>query len=332
MPIRDLGRAVGIAALACALVAGRSAAQFVNPDQPDRTVTAAERVQLVQTLGNLLTERYVFPEIAERMVKRLTEREAAGAYGAISSSKELSRILSSDLAEIAHDKHLNVFYSNDPLPPAGAGPAGPPPNFAAMNYGFQKIERLPGNVGYLKFDAFMDPQGGAADVAAGAMAFLTGTDALIIDLRENGGGSPAMVAFICSYLFDGRPIHLNSLYWRPSGETQQWWTLPFVPGTRYVGKEVYVLTSPKTFSAAEEFTYNLKTQKRAAAFIPTGRAINPITKTNWEGTGIAPDLAAPAPRALEVAYRVALTKLAGTPRNPRLDRETKGALERAPTP
>jgi C-terminal processing protease CtpA/Prc len=249
-----------------------------------------------------------------------------------------------------------VFYSAEPLPPAGAGPQGPPPRaaLAARNFGFSKIERMKGNVGYLKFDGFMEPSSGAGDVAAGAMAFLAGTDALIIDLRENGGGSPAMVAFLCTYLFD-KPVHLNDLYWRATGQTQQWWTLPFVPGPRYVGKEVYLLTSSRTFSAAEEFTYNLKTQKRAtlvgettggganpggverltdhfAAFVPGGRAINPITGTNWEGTGIAPDIQAPADQALDVAYRTALGKLAGASRGPFLDRETKEALDRRPTP
>jgi hypothetical protein len=342
--------------LALALPPATAAAQFFSPDQPDRSVTPVERAELIAALSKALEAKYVFPEVATRMAKLLTDRQTAGAYGT-TSAKELSTILSADLLQVAHDKHLRVFYSAEPLPAGGAGPQGPPPRaaFAARNFGFTKVERLKGNVGYLKFDGFMDPGSGAGDVAAGAMAFLSGTDALIIDLRENGGGSPAMVAFLCTYLFDGRPVHLNDLYWRTSGETQQWWTLPFVPGSRYVDKEVYLLTSSKTFSAAEEFTYNLKTQKRAtlvgettggganpggierltahfAAFVPAGRAINPITKTNWEGTGVAPDLQASAEQALDVAYRAALTKLAGTSRGPMLDRETKEALDRRPTP
>ena len=114
---------------------------------------------------------------------------------------------------------------------------------------------------------------------------------------------PAMVALLCSYFFDGEPVHLNDLYWREGDRTQQFWTHPYVPGKRYVGKEIYVLTSKRTFSGAEEFTYNLKNLKRAtivgettvggahpggtqrinahfAVWVPSGRAINPITKTN----------------------------------------------------
>src|SRR5262249_37311884 len=173
----------------------------------------------------------------------------------------------------------------------------------------------------------------AGETAAAAMSFLANTDALIIDVRKNGGGSPGMVALVCSYLFDGRPRHLNSLAWRKSGgeEVQQWWRLPYVPGKRYIDKDVYVLTSKRTFSAAEEFTYNLQTQKRAtivgeatgggahpggpqpindhfAVWIPSGRAVNPITKTNWEGTGVKPDIEVPADQALKTAHLTALKK------------------------
>ena len=158
-----------------------------------------------------------------------------------------------------------------------------------------------------------------------------------------------MVAFLCSYFFEGPPVHLNDLYWRSSNSTQQWWTLSYVPGKRYVNKDVYLLTSSGTFSAAEEFTNNLKTQKRATivgettggganpggmerlsdhfgAFVPGGRAINPVTLTNWEGTGVAPDIAVPADQALTAAYRTALGKLGEKSRGPMIDRETREAL------
>jgi retinol-binding protein 3 len=136
----------------------------------------------------------------------------------------------------------------------------------------------------------------------------------------------------CTYLFGPEPVHLNELYWRPGDSTQQFWTLPYVPGKRYVGKPVSVLTSPRTFSGAEEFSYNLKNLKRAtlvgettgggahpggpervndhfAVWLPTGRAINPISKTNWEGTGVKPDVEVPADQALATAHLAALRKL-----------------------
>ena len=133
---------------------------------------------------------------------------------------------------------------------------------ASINFGFEKVERLKGNVGYIDLRGFTPAEFSAETIVA-AMNFVANTDALIFDLRQNGGGDPATVALLSSYLFGPEPVHLNSLYWREGDTTHQWWTLPFVPGKRYAGKDVYVLTSKRTFSAAEEFTYNLKNLKRA---------------------------------------------------------------------
>jgi C-terminal processing protease CtpA/Prc len=164
------------------------------------------------------------------------------------------------------------------------------------------------------------------------MNFLANMNALIVDLRQCKGGNPGMVALISSYLFDGDPVHLNSLYWRDEDFTQQYWTLPFVPGKRFGDKPVYVLTSSDTFSAGEEFAYNLKTRQRATlvgertgggahpgsphrlhphfeVFIPVGRAINPITNQNWEGVGVTPDVSVPQDQALKAAYRIALNSI-----------------------
>jgi C-terminal processing protease CtpA/Prc len=141
-----------------------------------------------------------------------------------------------------------------------------------------------------------------------------------------------MVQLLCSYLFGGEPVHLNDLYFRPRDETHQFWTIPYLPGKRYLDKEVYVLTSNRTFSAAEEFTYNLKNLKRATIvgettggganpggservgehfelFVPSGRAINPVSKTNWEGTGVEPDVKSSADDALSTAHALALEKI-----------------------
>jgi C-terminal processing protease CtpA/Prc len=163
------------------------------------------------------------------------------------------------------------------------------------------------------------------------MAFLARTKALIIDLRENHGGDPATVALLLSYLFGPEPVHLNDIYWRPDNSTGQYWTQPFVVGRRY-GGDVYVLTSGKTFSAGEELAYDLQSQRRATivgevtrggahpitihriddhfmAMIPSGRAINPVTHTDWEGVGVKPEVVVPAAEALEKARSLALAKL-----------------------
>jgi C-terminal processing protease CtpA/Prc len=203
---------------------------------------------------------------------------------------------------------------------------------ARLNFGVSKVEVLPGNVGLLDLRAFA-PKALSAPALGAAMSLLAHTEALIFDLRANGGGDPETVAFLCSYLFpEGRRVHLNDIYDRPKNQTRQFWTDPTVPGPRYADKPIYVLTSARTFSGAEEFSYNLQTQKRATligettgggahpggpvalgagfvAFVPTGRAINPITKTNWEGTGVKPDLPTPAANALKVAHQRALRAL-----------------------
>lgn len=198
------------------------------------------------------------------------------------------------------------------------------------NCGFERLERLSGNVGYLKFNFFADPEiCGATAVAA--MNFLANADAVIFDLRENSG-DPKMVALIATYLF-AKPTHLNDLWERKSGETQQYWTLPYVPGKRLSNIPAFVLTSHRTFSGGEEFSNDLKVLKRATLVgevtgggahpvaghriddrftigVPFARAINPTTKTDWEGVGVEPDVKVPAADALSTAQALAAKELA----------------------
>jgi hypothetical protein len=306
-------------------------------EQPDLTIDAATRTQVIEGVLKRLNDSYVFPETAKKMEQSIMERVRKQEYDQITSAKEFATKLTSDLQEVSHDKHLRVRYSNRAIPERG--PRREPTaqereeqkrELAWMNHGFSKVERLPGNIGYLEFLNFMDEELGADTVAA-AMNFVNGTDALIIDMRNNGGGNPAMVALVCSYLFGPEPVHLNDLYWREGNRTDEFWTKKDIAGKRYRNKDVSVLTSKRTFSGAEEFTYNLKNLKRATIigettgggahpgggfrinehfgmFVPTGRAISPITKTNWEGTGVTPDVAVPADQALLTARVMALKK------------------------
>ncbi|MEW6051208.1 MAG: S41 family peptidase [Candidatus Zixiibacteriota bacterium] len=194
-----------------------------------------------------------------------------------------------------------------------------------------KLERLPGNIGYLDLRQFVGAEF-AGQTAVNAMGFLANTDAIIFDLRQNGGGDPSMIQLLTSYLLK-EPTHLNSFYIRQTDSIAQFWSAAWVPGQRLEKADVYVLTSSFTFSGAEEFTYNLKNLKRATiigettgggahpveehffpslhfgARIPFGRAINPISGTNWEGTGVKPDIEIPADKALVVAQQTALKKL-----------------------
>jgi C-terminal processing protease CtpA/Prc len=199
-----------------------------------------------------------------------------------------------------------------------------------MNFGFQELRLLDGNIGYLDLRGFSG-QREAAETGVAAMNFLANADAVIIDLRRNGGGSPAMIQLISSY-FLKESTHLNSFENRGQEEPAQFWSFHYVPGQPMFDTDLYLLTSPRTFSAAEEFTYNMKNLKRATivgettgggahpggtkivndsflVWVPTGRAVNPITKSNWEGTGIAPDVAVESEKALEKARILALEKM-----------------------
>ena len=327
-------------------------------DQKDLVIDAKMRAEVIDGALKHLNEKYVFPEVAQKMEKRIRERKANGEYDPVTSGRKFAETLTEHLQEVSRDKHLRMFFSAEPMPPPNQGPRSPEERERAIrgpswrNFGFHKVERLDGNVGLLDLDGFMAPQMGG-ETAVAAMNLLANSSALIIDLRHNGGGDPAMVALISTYLFDD-PVHLNDIYWRPDDSTRQWWTMQHVPGKRF-GREkpVYVLTSKRTFSAAEEFTYNLKNLKRAVIVgevtgggahpgggypinphfgigVPSGRAINPISKTNWEGTGVTPDIEVPADHALKTAYVEALKKLQDTKGpDPRADQELKRAIETA---
>jgi C-terminal processing protease CtpA/Prc len=324
-------------------------------DGAEFTVEAAERDKFLDQLATELKDRYVFADVADKMVAELKAKR--GEYEKIASGHALAARLTKDLQAISKDKHLRVRASATPLPkPSKDGPSATDlerqKEFARRNNGaVHKVERLPGNVGYLEIRNFMQPDAVAEPMAA-AMSFLARTDAIILDLRRNGGGSPHGVALVCSYFFGEEPVHLNSLYWRKGDRTEDFHTLKSIAGPRCVGKDLYVLTSRRTFSGAEECAYNLQTQKRATiigettgggahpggmvplgdrfiAFIPTGRAINPITKTNWEGTGVKPDVPCPADKALDVALEMAVKKLLDEAKDEETRRLIQMDLERA---
>ena len=332
-------------ALICALMLSLSALAYAQPEQPDLTIDAATRTQVIDTILKRLNDSYVFPDTAKKMEESIRDRVTKKEYDQITSAKQFAMTLTNDLQAVSKDKHLRVRYSHQSIPERG--PRREPTadeiqqrrrELTWLNHGFGKVERLRGNLGYLEFFNFQDEELGADTVAA-AMNFINGTDALIIDMRNNGGGNPAMVALVCSYLFGPEPVHLNDLYWREGNRTDEFWTRKEVPGKRYLDKDVYVLTSKRTFSGAEEFSYNLKNLKRATIigettgggahpgggfrisehfqmFVPTGRAISPITKTNWEGTGVTPDVSVPAEQALVTARIMALKKTVTKLTNP----------------
>jgi hypothetical protein len=302
----------------------------------DFKIDAKTRTRIIDGAIENLNAFYVSPELAKKMEDSVRARQKKGEYDSVDDGDAFAKKLTDDFREVSHDKHLRVDFSPAKIPER---PAGPPDADAAvqyrkqmekMNCGFDKVEILSGNVGYLKFDMFADPEI-CGPTAVAAMNFLANVDAIIFDLRENGGGDPKMVALVSTYLFSA-PTHLNDLWERKSDSTSQYWTLPYVPGKRLDRKPAFVLTSKQTFSGAEEFTYNLKNLGRAIIVgettgggahpvsghriddhfmigVPFAKAINPISKTNWEGTGVEPDVKVPAAEALTTAQKLVMEKL-----------------------
>ncbi|MFD3003870.1 S41 family peptidase [Pontibacter toksunensis] len=305
-----------------------------------KPLTKKERAEVVNSVSKLLKENYVFPEVADKMVHLISANMKAGKYRTIDQPEEFAEKLTQDLQTVSKDKHLSVLF--DPQGVQLHKKAVSPADSLAQineylkgirrnNFGFKEAKILDGNIGYLDLRSFSNIHY-AKEAAVAAMSFLSNADALIIDLRKNGGAYPSMVQFITSYFYSEDTVHLNTFYSRPTNEYTQTWTLPYVPGKRRPDIDLYILTSENTFSAPEEFAYNLKNLNRATligettgggahpggtrivserflVWLPTGMAINPITKTNWEGTGVTPHIETSQEEAFVVAQIKALEKL-----------------------
>jgi hypothetical protein len=295
------------------------------------TVEKPERDSVIEALAAKLTASYVLPEAVGRIAQALRSASSAGEYDG-KAPQEFAEAINRTLLNASHDKHLGVFYQPAPtLSPEAATQSVE--QRERLNFGFGKLERLRGNIGYLELVNFSDLRQQSAETASALLSTLANFDAIVIDLRRNGGGHDPMMAFIASYFFDPTPVHLNDIYWRDTNETSQFWTQAFVPGRRSARQPLYILTSASTFSSAEDFCYSLQNLKRAlvvgettsggahssrgpqrltqsfTAIIPVGRSVSPITKTNWEGTGVTPDIKTSADASLGVAHLHALRSL-----------------------
>lgn len=309
------------------------------------TLDPAEKKAAVEALCQNLEREYIFPEITEKYVRMLRDNLQAGKYDPIGQPQEFAAAVTNDLMSVHADLHLSVRFNPTWVKDERNRKELDEEAIRLQarrdrtsNYGFNEIQILPGNIGYLKLDGFTYDTG-AQDAAVGAMSFLSNADALIIDLRRNGGGSPEMVQFLCSYFLGNPRQHLNSFSYKDPDRLTQYWTYTYLPGKRLDKVDLYLLTSGQTFSAAEEFTYNLKNLKRATVVgettgggahdnkfvilsdnfmmsLPFARAINPVTKTNWEGVGVEPDIKVSQDKALETAQVMASRRLAEREKDP----------------
>lgn len=294
--------------------------------------------EIIQNLCQKLQAYYIFPEVAGKICQCLQTHLEARDYSDINEGEFFALALTYHLQEVNQDEHLWVKWHPESLPDDDdalrLNPAWQEEQKLKArldNFGIHRLERLPGNIGIIDIRYLHKPVLGGDTVMA-AMAFLTHTNALLIDLRNCSGGYPGMIALVASFLFGPEPIHLSNIYWRDDNKTQQYWTLPYVPGERYVEKPVYVLISKVTFSAGEELASILQTRQRATiigektdggahpgtsyrlhphfeVFIPIGQVTNPVTGEDLEGIGVSPDFVMPQEKAYSAAYHLALKEV-----------------------
>ncbi len=315
-----------------------SLASAQSPAPPPTTppLTHADRQLVLDSLSAQLHDGYILPDIAKQMTASLAAHQQAGDYDSLSAGQEFAARLTAHLQAVSHDRHLRVNYSPAPLPHEQGGPSADEQlqyqaQLDRTNCGFTHTEIAPGNIGYLQINYFAAP-GLCASTAAAAFKTVSQTDALIIDLRVNHGGDPRMVAIVASYLFD-KPTHLESLFNRRENSTTEYWTDPTISLDLMPTQPVYILTSRNTFSGAEQLSYDLQNLNRAIVIgertggaahptrnhriddhffvsLPEWRYTSPVTGTDWEGSGVTPDVPATPWNAAIVAQRLATLRLA----------------------
>ncbi len=286
----------------------------------------------VRRVAKALKEQYIFPDTGKKMARVLMKHLADGQYDKINKAGKLADQLTNDAFAVSNDRHIWVEASRGI---SIEEEVRDPEEIVRMNYGFRKVELLPGNIGYIKFDMFRDDQE-ALKIAAAALAFVANCEALIFDLRENSGGMPKMLELITGYLF-AKPTLLGTAYDREGNKVSERWSMENIPGKRFApGLPVFILTGKNTGSAAESFAYNLKHYQRATIvgettigmahpvkeivinenfhmLMPFLRGENPNTKTDWEGVGVLPHIKVPRDRALDTAIKEAKKKRVSKP-------------------
>lgn len=298
-----------------------------------------ETHQLLDSIAKIVQRTYVFPEKAQQMIRELRENESLGKYDTISSPQQFAFILTKDLQKISKDQHLKVVYEPPVKNTDGSGQTEKKGSYSDWvmdvlkknKYGFMDKKILEGNIGYLDIVLF-GPLQDCADSIVAAMQLVQNTDALIIDLRScRGSLDENTIPFVFGYFFK-EPIQLSDFYDRGLDFTKQFWSAAWVPGKKYLNKPVYLLTSGRTFSGGEAFAYDLQNTGKAVVVgevtrggahptnmytlnssfkinVPYARTINPITKTNWEGTGVQPNFVVPANKAYYEVQEMAINTL-----------------------
>jgi hypothetical protein len=331
---------ISVFALSILAFAASSNAQPARPGSLP-AIDGDARAAIVDSVLAVIDTVYVLGEPAARIVEGIRRALAEGEYDDLTDPALFAERLHEDCQKINHDGHFRIWAMPPLDPSVRAERRTESPEdverrkrfMKSINYGFRKAEMLSGGIAYLRFDSFSHGDD-AFKAAAAAMNFVSNGSAIILDLRHNGGGSAAMIRFLCGYLF-GENTHLINWDIRAEKKTVQSYSADFVPGKRSTEQPVYVLTSRNTFSAAEEFTFDLKNHERAIVVgettgggghtvaghtfdfegfriglrVPYGRAYNPLNNEGWEGVGVKPHIEVPSDQALDAAHADALKKL-----------------------
>ena len=328
-----------------------------NNQESSMIVTPKITHELIENIKMAMMDNYIFPDTAAKMIAYLEKEFKKGSYSGIKDPAQLAGKLDADLQTSHRDGHLRIMYDprltqqlldttdmekkrrlNDSMSLA---------DMRHNNFYFSKAEILDGNIGYISFNQFVGFVNEAKPTVEAALRFVANTNALIIDLRNNGGGSPQMVNLVESYFFPGK-THMNDIVDR-SGKTDVFWTDPSLTEGLTLNMPVYILTSGLTFSGAEDFTYGMQSVKRAIVvgdttgggahptgiynldmgfigYIPHLRSLNPYTHTDWEGIGIIPDIALSADDAVIAAQRDYFTKQIASAKTDREKKQLQWAL------
>ena len=348
--IRIAVAAIGVAALGGGAAVFATALARRGPPQEDAAVDKATRTQVVEAVVDNITRYYVYPEQAAKMSARLRGQLAHGDFDRITSANAFADALTESLRRDSHDKHLEVGWSAEVVPAPPPGNEDSPEDAASflaeqkrLNFGFESVGRIKCDIGYIDLHEFGRPEQVKSRIEA-AMTLLADTHGLIIDLRRTHGGDPDTVLNFASYFYD-KPTHLNDIWYREENKLDERWTTATVAGQRYgESRPVYLLTSEDTFSAGEDFAYALRNNGRATLVgettgggahpgslrrlgphflmnVPSGRSISPVTKTDWEGTGVAPDVKTSAKKALDVAKLAILRRMRAVETEPEWQRK-----------
>jgi hypothetical protein len=312
---------------------------ITNLSAQNNDLTKKEKKEIVKLASEKLLETYIDLDVAMKMSSAIKANFKSNKYKSISNPKEFSKRLTQDLQKVSKDLHLKVNFEPKRIAQKKrVMPEGMKVKrekmmamrMAEVNYGFTEVKVLNGNIGYLNLRMFADITY-AKDAATAAMGFLSNTNAIIIDLRTNGGGVPSMMQLLSSYFTDAKPVLLSNFYERKTKEKSQLFTFETVEGKRLTNTPLYILTSKRTFSAAEAFTYSLKHLNKAVVVgevtrgganrtkrvnlntdfsisVPYIKAIHPVTNSNWEGIGVKPTIKSSKKDAFVVAYIDAVNK------------------------